>query len=473
MGILLLPARASSLEEWRRRVLRVRTPGAITSSTWSGDAPTACGGDTRRYNRVVEAPINLVQSCDRDAGHVKDENRKIPGGCPVPAMFLERSRTADNRRRQLDQRPHPPQASAELGVFQDRDERVTLGRGKGVAPAKDAMIAEREAKDIDPDIPERIAHPVNPFLPRIAESKTAAGHSMICQRPPDPGDGVRGAVEVCVKKPQRVPARDRSAGVHLQGTSPAGRNHPIGAGLRDCPRAVAASAIDDDDLYVTPETAEPFQERAEEPSLIEDWNDDRKKRSPAGHSSFFKSEIWISKSENSSFLAAHSRLGASGFPGAIDRGVRIDSPQRPFQCRQVDRLREIHVEPGIVPAFVVRGGEVGADRDGRDARFLPANLRNEIVAVLIRQTDIAHDDIDLLDFQSLQARGSRIARDHLMAPAPENRGEGTAGVRMIFNEEDGTHGTGGLWARVRLNLVRAPGPGRSGLSARPISAFYR
>jgi hypothetical protein len=74
--------------------------------------------------------------------------------------------------------PHPAaasQRSVELSILHQRNFGKSARAPERTVPAKDPVIAQGKAENVDTQIPERIAYPVNPFPARQSETKAAAG----------------------------------------------------------------------------------------------------------------------------------------------------------------------------------------------------------------------------------------------------------------------------------------------------------
>ena len=99
----------------------------------------------------------------------------------------------------------------------------------------------------------------------------------------------------------------------------------------------------------------------------------------------------------------------------------------------------MHVEAGIVAALLVGRGKVRAHGDCDNLRILPPDLRNKIVTVLVRQTDIAEDHVHLILLKKLETARGGIAGGNVVVPAPKNRRAGALGVLMVLDQKDGTH----------------------------------
>ena len=103
---------------------------------------------------------------------------------------------------------------------------------------------------------------------------------------------------------------------------------------------------------------------------------------------------------------------------------------------QVHRLCEKHIEPGVASAFLIVGGEIGADRDRRQTRPAVSCLGNQFVSVSIGQSDVTDDDVHRPFVQKFQSGRRRIARRNLVSPASEDRGKGLLGIKVVFNQKD-------------------------------------
>src|SRR5437588_366780 len=90
------------------------------------------------------------------------------------------------------------------------------------------------------------------------------------------------------------------------------------------------------------------------------------------------------------------------------------------QRGEVHRLREKHVEARVIPTLLVGGGEVSANGDGRHSRITLPSLGNKIVAVPVRQTDIAQNHIHRVRTEKRQAARHRVARVDAVPPTPED-----------------------------------------------------
>jgi hypothetical protein len=124
---------------------------------------------------------------------------------------------------------------------------------------------------------------------------------------------------------------------------------------------------------------------------------------------------------------------------AAFRAQRVYPGQRDPQTEQVHRLRKMHVETGFVPTFLVGRGEIGAHRDRGYVGILSSYFGNEIVTILVGQTNIAEDHVHALLFEKPEAARGGIARGNVMSPAAENRRKGALSIWMVFDQEDGAH----------------------------------
>ena len=81
------------------------------------------------------------------------------------------------------------------------------------------MITQREPENVHGDVPQRIAHAVNPLGARKAQAKTTADIRVVTQNPRDFIQ--RGLRNDCVRmhEPEHLGARHRRASVHLPATS--------------------------------------------------------------------------------------------------------------------------------------------------------------------------------------------------------------------------------------------------------------
>lgn len=145
------------------------------------------------------------------------------------------------------------------------------------------------------------------------------------------------------------------------------------------------------------------------------------------------------------FIIPRSRLSGSGNERSVERRARKTARARltasdPRQCQpqaeQVDRFGEMHVEPGIMPALLVRRSEVGAHCNRRDLRIVAPYLGDEIVAVLVRQTNVAQDHIHIVLPEKIESARGRIAGGYFMSPTPKNCGESALGVLMVLDQEN-------------------------------------
>jgi hypothetical protein len=85
------------------------------------------------------------------------------------------ARVANNRHPRL---PHPaaaPQRPVELSILHERNFWKLTRDQERLTPAEDPVIAKRKTKNMDTQIPKRIAHAVNPFPARQPKPKTTTG----------------------------------------------------------------------------------------------------------------------------------------------------------------------------------------------------------------------------------------------------------------------------------------------------------
>ncbi|HWM25591.1 MAG TPA: hypothetical protein VNP98_12270 [Chthoniobacterales bacterium] len=83
------------------------------------------------------------------------------------------------------------------------------------------------------------------------------------------------------------------------------------------------------------------------------------------------------------------------FPG-IRTELSTDSRKGEAQIHQIDGFCEIHVKPGLLSTQLIRGCEVGADGNRDHARIISPHLGNEIVAILIGQTDVTENHVHVV-----------------------------------------------------------------------------
>jgi hypothetical protein len=82
-------------------------------------------------------------------------------------------------------------------------------------PAKDSVIAERKAEDMNAYIPERITHSVNPFAPRQPEPKATTSVRIFAQDLRNFVQGTSRRDRVSMQEPEYFATRDLSSGIHL------------------------------------------------------------------------------------------------------------------------------------------------------------------------------------------------------------------------------------------------------------------
>jgi hypothetical protein len=105
--------------------------------------------------------------------------------------------------------------------------------------------------------------------------------------------------------------------------------------------------------------------------------------------------------------------------------------------RRVDRLAQIHVEPGgprLANAEAL-GEERHGDRRHVAARRERANRTNELEPVLAGQPEVAHDDVDLGAPQELARFRCGGGRDDAHAERLEGRGEQHDGIAMVVDDQ--------------------------------------
>src|SRR2546423_7438684 len=116
-----------------------------------------------------------------------------------------------------------------------------------------------------------------------------------------------------------------------------------------------------------------------------------------------------------------------------------DAIERPAQAEQIDRLRKIHVEPRLVPAILIRCGEIAAHSDGCQVRTALTRFSDKLIAVPIRQADIAEHDLHFIFIETFQSARHGIAGANLMAPAAQDSRKRLPGVIMIFDKQNSAH----------------------------------
>jgi len=185
------------------------------------------------------------------------------------------ARVANNRQSRL---PHPAaasQRSVEFSILHQRNFGKSAHAPERRTPAEDPVIAKREAKDMDTQIPQRIAHPVNPFPARQSELKAAAGVRVFAQYPRDFCQSVRWNQGIGVQEPEHLAAPDIGAGIHLPRSPARNFQDAIRQPSAQFDGAIIAPAIDDHDFGARRDGAKVPQECANQFRFIESGHNNR------------------------------------------------------------------------------------------------------------------------------------------------------------------------------------------------------
>lgn len=200
----------------------------------------------------------------------------------------------------LAQLPHlsfSPQAAIDLGIFENRNIGIASGSMECRAPAKDSVVAQRETKHAHPKIPQRIAHAINQFAARKAKAKATADNLRASQRLLDLSEGRRRRLQVGMKEPEHLPARDHRAGIHLRGAPARRDDDAFGEPLRDRRGAIRTPAVDHNDLQIWIQAPNPLQKLAKQACFIQNRNYDGKEWRSGFHRMRIIFEIRNSKFE--------------------------------------------------------------------------------------------------------------------------------------------------------------------------------
>jgi hypothetical protein len=94
----------------------------------------------------------------------------------------------------------------------------------------------------------------------------------------------------------------------------------------------------------------------------------------------------------------------------------------------------MHVETRFVPAFLIGGREIRTHGNRGDLAILAPYFRDEIVTILVGQTDIAQDHVHIILLEKLEAALRRIGGSNIMSPASQDRRESALGVGMVLDQ---------------------------------------
>ena len=121
---------------------------------------------------------------------------------------------------------------------------------------------------------------------------------------------------------------------------------------------------------------------------------------------------------------------------------------------KIERLRQIVIEPGLLPESVVRHRFAPGQCNRFQSRLKPFCFRNQIEPVTIRQTQVAQQHIHPHVFQQLQRVCHSTRRNHFMIRALEERRKDSTCILMIFNDKDVHALIGEFWALFLRNGFR-------------------
>src|ERR1700686_3629362 len=119
-------------------------------------------------------------------------------------------------------------------------------------------------------------------------------------------------------------------------------------------------------------------------------------------------------------------------PGGSGGGALLNERVEPVQ---IDGLDQVMIEADVAaPPQILFHSETG-ERDPKD-RVIVLELLHQIDADSVRETDVAHQDIEALVGGELQGRFNAPRRLHLITAAAEQVLEGTVRVRVVFHVSD-------------------------------------
>jgi hypothetical protein len=109
------------------------------------------------------------------------------------------------------------------------------------------------------------------------------------------------------------------------------------------------------------------------------------------------------------------------------------------QFVKVERLGQIMIEPRFPAELQVARIAPRRERNGFNARLNLLRLGDEIESITVSQAKIAQQHVYPHVVQQLQSVGHAFRCDHLVAGPRQKRGKDTAGIGMIFDQEN-VHG---------------------------------
>ena len=244
-----------------------------TTIRWVGFGNVGSGRRTGRPNDIPAH--NFFEHWQWRSHDVKRHNKSVKTDGSNWAKRFVAARAGLDFLAELPDLAAPFQFAIEFRIFEQAGLGISSCALKNIAPAEKSAIAESDATRPNTNIPNRIAHSVNPPRRHNLQTKASPDHAWIVQSCGDGFQSTGGNSRISVDKPKNVAGGDFCAGVHLFCASKRGGHDVICNRITEIGCPIIATAIHDDDLCPRRDLAEMSEKADDNRRFIQDRHNDR------------------------------------------------------------------------------------------------------------------------------------------------------------------------------------------------------
>jgi len=135
------------------------------------------------------------------------------------------------------------------------------------------------------------------------------------------------------------------------------------------------------------------------------------------------------------FLPGQTGHKARGYSVCLPAFSGRDLGQNSAQLVKIDRFTEIKIEAGLSPALDVLSRSKSTERHGCYRPFA-LRMSHNVIAVAVRQGDVAQNDVELFRFDGIQRVLRAIGQRNFMAEMREKTRQRLQRIAVIFDYQN-------------------------------------